>query len=165
MRKRIGVSACLLGEKVRWDGRDKLDDFVSGLVTEFELIPVCPEVELGLGVPRDPIQIEHHGPGGARLRNVKTGEDLTEKMEALARRRVQELVELGLSGYVLKSRSPSCGRVNVPVHGDDGSVEETGVGFFAREVLARLGAIPVEDEVSLADPAVRDRFLERVRGP
>jgi uncharacterized protein YbbK (DUF523 family) len=163
MRKRIGVSACLLGEKVRWDGRDKLDGFVAGLAAEFELIPVCPEVEVGLGVPRDPIQIEQPGSSGTRLRNVITGEDLTERMEAFARARVEALAALGLSGYVLKSRSPSCGRVNVPIHKSDGTAEESGVGFFAREVLARLGDIPVEDEASLADPEVRTRFLERVR--
>jgi uncharacterized protein YbbK (DUF523 family) len=157
MRKRIGVSACLLGEKVRWDGGHKRDDFVAAvLADEFELVPVCPEVELGLGVPRDPIQIV-----GTRLENVRTGEDLSRKMEDFARERVRSLE--GLSGYVLKSRSPSCGRVAVPVRRADGSFEETGVGFFARALLGAFPRLPVEDEARLSDPSVRERFLERVR--
>src|SRR5271154_5134987 len=109
MRPRVGVSACLLGENVRWDGGNKRDRFVLEVLgADFELVPVCPEVELGLGVPRDPIDLVHSS-GPTRLVNAKTGEDLTPRMERFAAERLEALAKLDLRGYVFKARSPSCG--------------------------------------------------------
>lgn len=145
-RLRLGVSACLLGERVRWDGRDQRDLFLADVLGPFvEWVPVCPEVELGLGIPRDPIRLvgEARSP---RLVVERTGEDLTRRMRRYAAKRVRELRKLELDGYVLKSRSPSCGL--------DG-------GMFATALVRRLPALPVEDEARLGDPAIRERFVER----
>jgi uncharacterized protein YbbK (DUF523 family) len=159
---RIGVSACLLGENVRWDGGHKRHPFVletlGGLA---ELVPVCPELELGLGVPREPIQLVRAG-GSVELLGVRSGEDLTGRMRRYARERVQVLAMLGLSGYVLKSRSPSCGLVAVEVHDGRGGVEKKGVGLFAAALLEGLPGLPVEEESRLEDAAARKSFVERV---
>lgn len=161
---RLGVSACLLGEVVRWDGSHERDPLLADRLGTFvEWIPVCPEVELGLGVPRDPIRLV----GGAdRPRFVveRTGEDLTERMERYAAARVRELERLDLDGYVLKSRSPSCGVRGVAVHGTaDAEPAPVGRGLFAAELARRMPDLPIEDEQRLADPEVRDGFLARAR--
>jgi uncharacterized protein YbbK (DUF523 family) len=152
MKPRVGVSACLLGEEVRWDGGHKRDDWITGTLGRLvQFVPVCPEVEIGLGVPRPPIGIDGEG----RLRVTSTGEDLTDRMAGFAEARLAALD--GIAGYVLKARSPSCGKEGVP-HGD----RRTGPGAFAAALLRRFPGIPVEDEVRLADPAVRAEFLRRI---
>ncbi|MBI3724492.1 DUF523 domain-containing protein [bacterium] len=159
---RVGISACLLGQEVRWDGRHKLDaPLAERLAREVELVPVCPEVELGLGVPREPIRLERRS-GETRLVAVESGRDLTASMLSFARSRVRDLSALGLSGYVLKARSPSCGKEAVPVL-EDGREEKTGRGFFARALLELLPDLPVEESESLGEPAALLVFLERVR--
>jgi uncharacterized protein YbbK (DUF523 family) len=143
---RLGISACLLGHPVRWDGRHKRDatlvDVIGPIV---EWVAVCPEVEIGLGIPRDPIRIV-----GDRLVVDRTGEDLTDRMRRYARDRVRELRHLDLNGYVLKSRSPSCGLFEVR-------------GLFAAVLTELMPDLPVEEEGRLADPALRQRFLARCR--
>jgi uncharacterized protein YbgA (DUF1722 family)/uncharacterized protein YbbK (DUF523 family) len=161
-RLRVGVSACLLGREVRHDGGHKRDTFlVDTLGRWVEWVPVCPEVELGLGVPRESIRLE----GGARAPRLvapRSGRDHTEAMARLARGRADELAGLDLDGYVLKKDSPSCGMERVRVWGRAGAPARTGVGAFARVLMERLPLLPVEEEGRLNDPALRENFVERL---
>ena len=161
-RLRLGISACLLGETVRYDGGHKRDAFLTEVLGPFvEWVPVCPEVEVGLGTPRDPIRLVG-GPDAPRLVVEKTGEDLTARMQAYARDRVRELDALDLDGYVLKRASPSCGLFRVRVYTAAGMPSASGRGLFAAALTDHLPALPVEEEGRLADPAIRENFIERV---
>jgi uncharacterized protein YbbK (DUF523 family) len=127
-------------------------------------VPVCPEMELGLGTPRPPVHLEKvaaRNGGGTRLVEIESRRDLTKKMDAFAARRVRELAKLDLCGFVLKSDSPSCGPGRVKVWSGKKSTR-TGRGRFAEALLAALPDLPVEDEVRLRDPVVRENFFERV---
>ena len=160
---RLGVSACLLGQRVRYDGGHKRDNaLLRALGAEVEWVPVCPEVELGLGVPRPPIVLvgSRRAP---RLVEPTSGRDLTGPMRRVASARVSQLTRLGLDGFVLKSRSPSCGLRNVPVRGRDGRSRATGRGLFAAELARRLPRLAIEEESRLANPRLRARFVARVR--
>jgi uncharacterized protein YbgA (DUF1722 family)/uncharacterized protein YbbK (DUF523 family) len=161
-RIRLGVSACLLGDAVRYDGGHKRDAFLTDTLGPFvEWVPVCPEVELGLGVPRPPIRLVGDA-GAPRLVVEKTGEDLTARMQRWARRRVAELSALGLHGYVLKKASPSCGLLRVRVHDEAGRPGAVGRGLFAAALTGALPGLPVEEEGRLADAGLRENFIERV---
>src|SRR5262245_43695497 len=169
-RPRVGISQCLLGEKVRYDGGHKYcADLISALRAEVELIAVCPEVEVGMGIPREPIKLVASSDGVAsgahvvRLRGVSTGADWTDRMTIFARRRAEELAQLGISGFVLKSRSPSCGLAGVAVITDSGTAVLEGTGLFARALMDAMPGLPIEDEEDLANPAIRARFVEAVR--
>jgi uncharacterized protein YbbK (DUF523 family) len=154
---RVGVSACLLGQKVRYDGADKHHPVATDAPAWVEWVPVCPEVELGLGVPRPPIELRAE-PGGVRLRDTAGGRDLTAAMDRLAAARVEALVGAGIAGYVLKARSPSCG-LAVTVTG----AATPGRGRFAAALLTRLPDLPVVEEDALAGARDRRVFFERVR--
>jgi uncharacterized protein YbbK (DUF523 family)/uncharacterized protein YbgA (DUF1722 family) len=159
---RIGISSCLLGQEVRYNGGHKRDDFLAGTLGAFvEWVPVCPEVELGLGVPRPPIRLERIG-GGVRLRMPSTGEDLTDAMREFSRVRVEALAGVELDGYVLKKDSPSCGMERVKVYEGAGAPSKDGRGFFAEALLARLPHLPVEEEGRLNEPWLRENFVVRV---
>jgi uncharacterized protein YbgA (DUF1722 family)/uncharacterized protein YbbK (DUF523 family) len=161
-RIRLGVSSCLLGEEVRFDGGHKHDRFLTDVLgRHVEWVPVCPEVELGLGVPRDTLRLVGM-PDAPRLVQEKTGEDLTARMQRYARDRVRELAALELDGYVLKRASPSCGLLRVRVYRDNGVPAADGRGLFAETLVAALPALPVEEEGRLNDPALRENFIERV---
>lgn len=161
-RLRIGVSTCLLGREVRWDGGHERDAYLTDVLGPYvEWVPVCPELELGLGVPREPIRLEGNA-RAPRLVAPTSGEDHTRAMQAYARRRVAELARLDLAGYVLKKDSPSCGMVRVRVHGRAGAPARSGVGVFARALMDALPLLPVEEEGRLRNAAVRESFLERV---
>ena len=158
-RPRVGISRCLLGDEVRYDGGHRYEpSLVADLAARVELIPVCPELEAAMGVPREPIQLAAAA-GDRRLRlvGVETGTDWTDRMEAWAAQRIAALRALRLSGFVLKSRSPSCGPRDVPVRGG-----ETSSGMFAAALADALPALPVEDEERLRDAPARAAFLERV---
>lgn len=159
----MGISSCLLGERVRYDGRDKrhalLLETLGPLV---EWVPVCPELELGLGVPREPIRLVGRV-DAPRLLGERSGVDLTEAMRRWAERRVEELAALGIDGWVTKARSPSCGLRGVLVHAEDGDPREAGVGAFVRALRERLSRLPIADEEQLEDAGFRDRFLEACR--
>ena len=158
---RIGVSSCLLGKKVRYDGQHKKDDFlVDVLGAHVEFVPVCPEVELGLGTPRPIIHLADVG-GTVRLLMPSTGRDLTADMDRFAARRAADLDGEELCGYVLKKDSPSCGMERVKVRRGDQAPRD-GVGRFARALLARFPHLPVEEEGRLRDARLRDNFVERV---
>jgi uncharacterized protein YbgA (DUF1722 family)/uncharacterized protein YbbK (DUF523 family) len=165
-RIRIGVSSCLLGRKVRHDGQHRRDDFLTEILDPFaEWVPVCPELELGLGVPREPIRLVG-GSEAPRLVAERSGADHTEAMRRWAEARVAELARADLDGYVTKKDSPSCGMERVRVHAPPGTKagppRRDGVGAFARVLLARLPLLPVEEEGRLHDPALRESFVERV---
>jgi FdhD protein len=156
------VSACLLGERVRYDGGHKRDDFLAGvLAREVELVPVCPEVEMGLGTPREPMRLERQA-GSIRMVTVSSRIDHTALLEGWAAQRLAELERLHLSGYIFKADSPSCGLHAVKVFDDEQHPEPTGRGLFAAAVVARFPHFPVSDERQLADPVAREAFIRRV---
>lgn len=160
---RVGISACLLGERVRYDGGHKRDVFLTEvLAPHVEWVPVCPEVELGLGVPRLPITLARGAGGATRLVVEKTGEDLTDRMRAYAAWRAKGLASLDLDGYVLKGASPSCGLVRVRVYDDRGQAEAIGRGLFAEALADAMPLLPMEEEGRLARPSLRENFLERL---
>jgi uncharacterized protein YbbK (DUF523 family) len=159
---RVGISACLLGAEVRYDGGHKRDDvIIETLGRVVEWVPVCPEVEAGFGTPREPMNLVRTE-GGVRLITVGTVRDVTEPFDAYAKRRTSELAFEELSGYVLKKDSPSCGLERVKVYDAHGIAEHSGRGRFAAALVERCPDLPVEDESRLADPQVREQFLERV---
>jgi uncharacterized protein YbgA (DUF1722 family)/uncharacterized protein YbbK (DUF523 family) len=159
---RIGISSCLLGEKVRFDGGHKLDHFITDtLGMFFEWVPVCPEVEAGFGTPREAMRLEETAEG-VQLRTVKNRADLTSTMEAFAGTRVAKLAEEGLGGYILKSKSPSCGLERVRIYGASNAPAKTGRGLFAEALLARFPDLPVEEEGRLCDLRIRENWVQRV---
>jgi uncharacterized protein YbgA (DUF1722 family)/uncharacterized protein YbbK (DUF523 family) len=161
-RIRLGISTCLVGERVRYDGGHKRDEFlVESLGPWVDWVPVCPEVEIGLGIPRDPIRLVG-APETPRLVVERTGEDLTARMRRYAEARVSGLARLGLDGYVLKRASPSCGMERVKVHGESGRPAPAGRGLYAAVLMERLPLLPVEEEGRLTDAGIRENFIERV---
>ncbi|MCF7853592.1 MAG: DUF523 and DUF1722 domain-containing protein [Candidatus Pacebacteria bacterium] len=159
---RLGISTCLLGERVRYDGNHKHDRFLTGtLGTYVEYVPVCPEHECGFGVPREAFRLEGD-PERPRLMTVNTRQDCTDRMESWAKARVQELERENLCGFIFKSKSPSSGMERVKVYNDKGMPEKTGVGIFARIFMEHFPLLPVEDEGRLHDPVLRENFIERI---
>jgi uncharacterized protein YbgA (DUF1722 family)/uncharacterized protein YbbK (DUF523 family) len=159
---KLGISSCLLGEKVRYDGGHKLDHFIIGTLGKFvEFVPVCPEVECGLGVPREAMHLVS-SPEGPRLVTIRTQVDYTERMLAWAQKRVVELEQEDLCGFIFKSGSPSSGMERVKIYYGKGEPARTGVGMFARELMQHFPLLPVEDEGRLHDPDLRENFLERL---
>jgi len=159
---RIGISSCLLGDKVRFDGGHKHDRYITDtLGGYFEWVPVCPEVELGLGAPRETMHLEQSA-DDIRLIMPKVGRDLTEPMQAYARKRTAKLAREDLSGYIFKSGSPSCGLYHVRVYGAGGMPSRTERGLFAAAMAERFPSLPIEEEGRLADPHLRENWIERV---
>jgi uncharacterized protein YbgA (DUF1722 family)/uncharacterized protein YbbK (DUF523 family) len=160
-RLRIGISACLLGQEVRFDGGHKRDRFLTDVLgAVVEWVPVCPEVELGLGTPRETLRLVR-SEKGVRMLTTRTGIDHTDGMNAWADRRLDELAGEDLCGYVLKKDSPSCGMERVKVFGAAGMPERQGRGLFAAALLERFPCLPVEEEGRLSDPRLRENFIER----
>jgi uncharacterized protein YbgA (DUF1722 family)/uncharacterized protein YbbK (DUF523 family) len=159
---RVGISACLLGEEVRYNGGHKRDDFlVETLGRYVEWVPVCPEVEMGLGTPRNTLRLVRIG-NDIHLNMPKTGEDHTEAMKSYTTRRLRELGKEALCGYVLKKDSPSCGMERVRVFDAHGVPVKSGRGIFAEALLQRFPQLPVEEEGRLCDLRLRENFIERV---
>lgn len=159
---KLGISTCLLGEKVRYDGGHKLDRFLRDTLGRYvEFVPVCPETECGLGVPREAMRLVGQ-PDYPRLLTIKTRTDHTERMVTWAEKRVRELEKEGLSGFVFKSRSPSSGMRDVKVYNDQGMPSKKGVGIFARYFIEFFPLIPVEDDGRLHDPILRENFIQRI---
>jgi uncharacterized protein YbgA (DUF1722 family)/uncharacterized protein YbbK (DUF523 family) len=161
---RIGVSGCLLGEEVRFDGGHKRDRFVTDVLSEWvEHVSVCPEVELGMGIPRPSIRLVDDEQGGVRLEAPKTGADFTAPMRSFAARRVAELRALDLDGFVLKKGSPSCGIERITVYRTNGhSLHRQGTGLFAEALSEAWPHLPLEEDGRLNDPLLRENFIERV---
>jgi uncharacterized protein YbgA (DUF1722 family)/uncharacterized protein YbbK (DUF523 family) len=160
---KILVSACLMGEKVRYDGGHKRDLFLNETLGPFvEWVRVCPEVDCGLPVPREAMRLEGD-PEHPRLVTNRSGIDHTERMERWAMARLDELSRLDLCGYICKKDSPSSGMERVKVYGGGGGIPaRTGSGVFTRMFMERFPRIPVEEEGRLTDPVLREMFVERV---
>lgn len=159
---RLGVSSCLLGEKVRFDGGHKLDRFLTETLGRFvEFVPVCPEVEMGLPTPRETLRLVGE-PEAQRLVFSKSGEDITEAMTAWAQARVAELEKEDLCGFVFKSKSPSSGMERVKLYDRNGVPNKQGVGLFAQAFMAHLPLLPVEEDGRLHDPRLRENFIESI---
>ena len=160
-RIKVGISACLLGENVRFDGGHKHDAYITKTLGRyFELIPFCPEVAAGLGTPRPPIRLVHT-PEGVRARGVRDpGLDPTEGLAEHGRSVAVQAAEF--SGFILKRASPSCGMERVKVYRENGHPTNDGRGIFAAELMAARPLLPVEEEGRLGDPVLRENFIERV---
>ena len=154
-RPRIGISACLLGEHVRYDGGDKRNAWlVDDLGPRVEWVPVCPEVEAGFGTPREPMKLVRGGETGTVIVTTRPRHDLTATLRRFSERRVDELAAAGLNGYVLKAGSPSCAI--------ESTADVAGPGLFSDALMRRMPELPVADEQQLADADVRRRFVDRV---
>jgi len=161
-RIKVGVSSCLLGEEVRHDGNHQLDRYITETLGEFfEWVPVCPEVEYGLGVPREALRLVGD-PSRPKLVGRRSGTDHTEGMKRWADGRLKGLEGEGLSGFIFKARSPSSGPERIKIYGEDGSLRGWGRGVFAGAFMDRFPLVPVIDDGRLHDPALRENFIERV---
>jgi uncharacterized protein YbgA (DUF1722 family)/uncharacterized protein YbbK (DUF523 family) len=159
---KLGVSSCLLGENVRYDGGHKLDHFLTDTLGAYvDWVLVCPEVEIGLPVPRDAMHLvgDVEAP---RLVTIRTGVDHTSRMRQWAKKKVTTLAAEDLCGFVFKSRSPSSGMRGVKIYSPEGIPISTGAGIFAKAFQERFPLLPVEDEGRLHDPGLRENFIERV---
>jgi len=159
---RIGVSRCLLGEPVRYDGGHKRDVFLTDVLSRYvEWVPICPEAEAGFGTPREAMRlvgdVEH-----PKLVTIGTERDLTKPLLQFSARTLGRLEEDDLSGYIFKKNSPSCGIERVRLFNQHGMPSRTGVGLFARAFMDRFPLVPVEEEGRLCDPGIRENFIERI---
>ncbi len=161
-RIKLGISTCLLGKPVRYDAGHKLDRFLTDTLGQYvEYVPVCPEVECGLGVPRESMHLEGE-PGALRLITTRTKRDVTDRMLAWSRQRVKDLESENLCGFIFKSNSPSSGMERVRVLDQEGIPHKIGIGIFAEMFMKHFPIIPVEEEGRLHDPALRENFIERI---
>ncbi len=160
-RIRLGVSSCLLGNRVRYDGSHKCDPLIVETLGElFDFVPICPEVAIGMGVPRAPIRLQGQ-PAQLRAVNVEDPElDVTMALRDYAKQIAPGLQNI--SGYIFKSRSPSCGTGDVQVYDNSGEPSALGVGIFAQALMSYWPLLPVTDERCLAQPEARADFVERV---
>ena len=162
---RIGISACILGQEVRYNGGHKLNGFIRDTLGAFvEFVAVCPEVEIGLGVPRETLQLVGAKGQVASLAAPKSGFDHTKKMLSYARRKTAELGKLNLCGFIVQKGSPSCGMERVKVYptAAGGMPRRDGRGLFTRVLMDQLPFLPVEEGDRLSDPLLRENFIERV---
>jgi len=161
-RIKLGISTCLVGEKVRYDGGHKWDPFLTDTLGQYvEYVPVCPEVECGFGIPREPLRLigDSQRP---HLVTSRTNHDHTERMLQWSRKRVMELKRENLCGFIFKSGSPSSGMERVKVYDANGIPAKNGVGIFARVFMDQFPLLPVEDDGRLKDPKIRENFIERI---
>ena len=159
---RLGISRCLLGDEVRFDGGHKQDHFLTNVLGRYvEWVPVCPEVEAGLGTPREAMRLVGN-PHRPRLMTITSKHDHTKAMETMVEERLDSLKEVDLSGFVFKRGSPSCGVERVRVYTPQGMPSHSGAGIFAKAFREEFPLIPVEEEGRLCDPSLRENFIERV---
>jgi uncharacterized protein YbgA (DUF1722 family)/uncharacterized protein YbbK (DUF523 family) len=159
---KLGISTCLLGENVRYDGSHKLDRFLTDTLGQYvEYVPVCPEVECGLPVPRESMHLEGN-PDSPHLVTIRTKQDMTDRMVRWANKRVLELEKEDLCGFIFKSNSPSSGMERVRVYNENRMSVKKGVGIFARIFMDHFRLLPVEDEGRLHNPGLRENFIERI---
>ena len=160
---RLGISSCLLGAEVRYNGGHKLDRYLRDVLGAYvEYVPVCPEVEVGLPIPRETLRLVRNEAGEVRLVFSRSGEDMTERMETWTRERVRQLEQERLDGFVFKAKSPSSGMERVKVYDRKGVPKNSGVGVFARIFMEHFPLLPVEEEGRLNDPGLRENFITAV---
>jgi uncharacterized protein YbbK (DUF523 family) len=161
-RIRMGVSACLLGQQVRYDGGHKHDRYITDILGEYlEFVAVCPEVEAGFSIPRETFRLVGD-PENPRLVTTRSNADHTERMLAWAEKRVAELEKENLCGFIFKSDSPNSGLSRVKVYNAKGMAEKKGVGLFARAFTQHFPLLPVEEEGRLNDAKLRETFIEQI---
>lgn len=161
-RIKIGVSACLLGNKVRYDGGHKLDRFLTDTFGKFvEYVPVCPEAECGLPIPREPMNL-YGAMENPKMITVKTRIDLTGKMRSWCNKRLIEIASENLSAYILKSKSPSCAMTGLKIYDEEGGAAGRGSGIWAKMLMDRFPVLPVIDEALIHDLDQREMFVERI---
>jgi uncharacterized protein YbgA (DUF1722 family)/uncharacterized protein YbbK (DUF523 family) len=159
---KLGISTCLLGENVRYDGGHKLDRFLTDTLGQYvEYVPVCPEVECGLPIPREAMHLEGD-PDSPRLVTIRTKQDMTDRMVQWARKRIIDLEKEDLCGFIFKSDSPSSGMERIKVYNEKGMPVKKGVGLFAKIFMEHFPLLPAEDEGRLHDPGLRENFVERI---
>ena len=159
---KLGISTCLLGENVRYDGGHKLDRFLTDTLGQYvEYVSVCPEVECGLPIPREAMHLEGD-PDFPRLVTTHTKQDMTDRLVQWAWKRVKELEKEDLYGFIFKSNSPSSGMERVRVYIEKGMPIKKGIGMFARIFMEHFPLLPTEDEGRLHDPKLRENFIERI---
>lgn len=159
---RLGISSCLLGEEVRFDGGHKKNRFLVDVLGQYvEWFAVCPEVEMGMGTPRESIRLQGDA-NSPILIGPRSGTDYTEGMLNWSRQRLDEIESWNLHGYVLKKDSPSCGLFRVRVYDENGQAERNGRGIFAHQLTERMPLLPIEEEGRLNDVRLRENFIERV---
>ncbi len=159
---KLGISSCLLGNKVRYDGGHKLDHFLTDTLGSYvTFVPVCPEVECGLPVPREPMRLVGD-PNKPKLITTRTGIDHTPRMNAWAQKRIDQLAKERLCGFIFKKGSPSSGMLRVKVYNEKGMPSNTGSGLFAKAFMDSFPLIPTEEEGRLHDPKLRENFVERI---
>jgi len=158
----VGISACLVGQKVRFDAGHKRDRYITDILGRFiQFVAVCPELEVGMGVPREAVRLEGSTESPGMVGN-KTGKDWTDRMNAYAEKRVRRGDLQNLSGYILKKDSPSCGMERVRVYAPSGMPTRAGVGLYAAHLKRRFPLLPIEEERRLNDPEIRENFIERI---
>ena len=159
---KVGISSCLLGNPVRWNTGHKLDKFLTHTLGQFvSYVPVCPEVEAGFGVPRESFRLVGD-PEHPRLVTFKSKTDHTDRMAAWVDKRVQQLAEEDLCGFIFKSDSPSSGMIRVKVYSDKGMPHKVGIGIFARAFMKQFPLVPVEDDGRLNNPLIRENFIVQI---
>ena len=162
-RIKLGVSKCLLGENVRYDGKHKLDRVIRNTLGQYlDFVPVCPEVECGMSIPREAMQLAGD-PEFPRLMTIRTQKDLTDQMLNWTGIRLCQLEKEGLYGYIFKRNSPSCGMKGVNVYNEKGMPAKKGAGLFARAFMKRFPLLPTEGEDLLHDPGLRENFMAKIR--
>lgn len=162
---RIGISACIVGQEVRFNGGHKLDRFIRDTLGAYvEFVPVCPEVDIGLGVPRETLRLVRAPEGPPRLIAPKSDTEHTEEMLRYASEKVAELASQDLCGFIVQKGSPSCGmeRVRIYPTKEGGAPTRDGRGLFTRVLMDTLPLLPVEEDGRLNDPLLRENFIERV---
>lgn len=159
---KLGVSSCLLGSLCRYDGSHSRDQFVTGALSEyFDLIPYCPEAHI-FGTPRDTLRMVEVD-GSVRVLKSKDATDVTRELQEVSQLFCQEVVQEELCGFVLKSKSPTCGIERVKVYQEKNSChEKKGEGLFAQALRAALPYLPIEEEGRLNDPWLKENFLMQV---
>lgn len=161
-RPKLGISTCLLGKNVRYDGGHKLDRFLRDEVGKFvDWVPVCPEVECGMTIPRESLRLVGD-PQDPRLITTRTGIDKTDQMKSWAEKRLKLLEGENLCGFIFKTKSPSSGMRSVKVYDKNNVPSKKGVGIFARAFMERFPHMPVEDDGRLNDAKLRENFIERI---
>ena len=159
---KLGISTCLLGEPVRWNGGHSKDRYLTDILGRYvEYVPVCPEVECGMGVPRETLRLVGD-PENPNLVTSKTNIDHTRRMTEWALKRVKEMEKENLCGFVFKKNSPSSGLYRVPVRTSKGMPNKKGQGIFARVFTEHFPLVPVEEDGRLNDPKLRETFIEQI---